>query len=56
MTTTSKTNIDTRKIFTSEGWLEDALEEPGIDLIMNLFRTQRVFAVGGFDGTWNKGR
>jgi hypothetical protein len=48
--------INTDKIFTSQGWLVDALKDPGLDLIMNIFRIPRVFAVGGFDGTWNVGK
>jgi len=48
-----KNGIDLKNVFVSEGWLGDVVKKPGLDLIMNLFRTQRVFAVGGFDGTWS---
>lgn len=48
--------INTKHIFTSQGWLEEALDNPGLDLVMNIFRVPRVFAVGGFDGTWSVGK
>jgi len=42
-------------IYTPQGALREVMRRPNLDLIMNLFRIPRAFAVSGF-GDWDVGR
>ncbi|MDH4225304.1 MAG: HD domain-containing protein [Deltaproteobacteria bacterium] len=42
-------------ILTPQGYLRDIEDHPNLDVVMNLFRIPRAFAVSGF-GDWNVGQ
>jgi len=42
-------------ILTPQGYLSDIAEHPNLDVVMNLFRIPRAFAVSGF-GDWSVGQ
>ena len=42
-------------ILTPQGYLEEVMQQPNLDVVMNLFKIPRAFAVSGF-GDWNVGQ
>jgi len=46
---------DFKNIYTPQGTLKDVMKRPKLDLMMNLFRIPRAYAVSGF-GDWNVGQ
>lgn len=46
---------DALDILTPQGYLSEIADKPNLDVVMNLFRIPRAFAVSGF-GDWNVGQ
>lgn len=42
-------------ILTPQGYLNEVMRQPNLDVVMNLFKIPRAFAVSGF-GDWNVGQ
>jgi 5'-deoxynucleotidase YfbR-like HD superfamily hydrolase len=42
-------------ILTPQGYLNEVMQQPNLDVVMNLFKIPRAFAVSGF-GDWNVGQ
>ena len=48
--------IQSNKIFTPQGLLEDVEKDPKLDFLMNIFNIPRAFGVSGFGGNWDVGK